>query len=652
MSCLLPMKRLSVEGGSSILPSVPKRFWGGAWTLGIVAIIGLGCSPFGPPAPATHTRLSAIPSPTSTSTPTAITSPTPEPTSLPSATPVTPPTAVSLVRATPSLVIPAGGIVYAVAPNVNRVGWVRSGEDGNHFGDSYIHVGFLGDSVYHGAIQFDISFIPPGSIVHYATLELVGLSGEALGLDSGRSWYVRLLGEDIDADWPFHDYKAIHEAPATQTLSPTLGLSDLAENKLNVFVFNAGQRAILENRLERGLVSFRLDGPSSGTDSLFTWDTGYGLGSLGKTPILRLAVTSPLLTATRPAGAEVAARVTETPTPTPTPTFVIVTSTPTPETIFTAAAVAAAAVYQATMVGTPTSTPSNWVTPIVVTNTPSPENEATATYMAAWLTVAAVTTGTATPTPRHVWTATPTATPTDTPVYIPLEEITPTPVPPTPTFTPTAIPTVLVGKIAFLTDRDGDTAVYIMNPDGRGLARLTSRWAYDVANVQDTISPDGQNRVLVQDIQNVPQLIMQPLYDGDSSRITYSAFACYHPSWSPSGEYIAFVSQSGGHWAVGPGDEGVSDIGRQGAVNDDIYLKPIHGTGFERLTVNDLESDKHPSWSPDSRQIVFCSNRETGHAQIWVMNADGSNPRNLSNDPYNNWDPVWIKRSELLKAVP
>jgi len=117
--------------------------------------------------------------------------------------------------------------------------------------------------------------------------------------------------------------------------------------------------------------------------------------------------------------------------------------------------------------------------------------------MADWLTAAAIATGTATPTPRHMWTATPTATPTDTPVYIPLEEITPTPtvLPPTPT--PTTIPTVLMGKIAFLTDRDGDTAVYIMDPDGSGLARLTDRWPYDMANIQDTISPDGQNRVLV-----------------------------------------------------------------------------------------------------------------------------------------------------------
>lgn len=625
------MKHLSVESGSSILPLVCKRFWVAAWILGVVAIIGLGCSPFGPTVPATRILLSATPSPTSTFTPAVTASPTPEPTSLSAVTPVATPTAVSLVQATPSPVIPAGGIVYAVTPNVNRVGWVRSGEEENHFGDSYIHVGFLGGNVYHGAIQFDISFIPPGSSIHYAALELVGLSEETLG--SGGSWYVRLLEEDIDADWPFHGFRAIHEAPTAQTLSPTLGISDLAESELNVFVFNAGQRAVLESRLEGGLVSFRLDGPSSGADNLFTWDTGYGLGSLGKTPILRLAVTSPLLTPTRPAGTGIATRV---PPETPTPTFVIVTSTPTPETIFTAAAMAATAAYQATTVGTPTSTPSNWVTPIIVTNTPTPENEATATYMAAWLTAAAIATGTATPTPRHMWTATPTATPTDTPVYILLEEITPTPVTPTPTSTPTAIPTVLMGKIAFLTDRDGDTAAYIMNPDGSGLARLTNRWAYEFALDLDTYSPDMSQQVFAYFYEDSHELWVRNLaYDWIWRLRAPPKGEAYQPAWSPDSVHIAYVSQEDGNDEIH-----VIDM-RNGA--------PIFDT---RLTQNDWEWDKHPSWSPDGTQIVFWSNRETGRAQIWVMNADGSNPRNLSNDPYNNWDPVWIKRSELLKTSP
>ena len=50
-----------------------------------------------------------------------------------------------------------------------------------------------------------------------------------------------------------------------------------------------------------------------------------------------------------------------------------------------------------------------------------------------------------------------------------------------------------------------------------------------------------------------------------------------------------------------------------------------------QLTRNDWAWDKHPSWSPDGQQIVFESNRDGQH-RLWLMNADGSNQRPLT-DP-------------------
>ena len=60
-------------------------------------------------------------------------------------------------------------------------------------------------------------------------------------------------------------------------------------------------------------------------------------------------------------------------------------------------------------------------------------------------------------------------------------------------------------------------------------------------------------------------------------------------------------------------------------------------------TPNKWEWDKHPSWSPDSRQIVFWSNRE-GTKQIYVMDADGPQPaRRSAASPWDEYDPIWIK---------
>lgn len=77
------------------------------------------------------------------------------------------------------------------------------------------------------------------------------------------------------------------------------------------------------------------------------------------------------------------------------------------------------------------------------------------------------------------------------------------------------------------------------------------------------------------------------------------------PSWSPDGTKIVFVS------------------GRDG--NYEIYMMNADASNQTRLT-NEFEYDFYPSWSPDGTKIVFVSGRD-----IFVMNADGSNPQNLTN---------------------
>ena len=50
---------------------------------------------------------------------------------------------------------------------------------------------------------------------------------------------------------------------------------------------------------------------------------------------------------------------------------------------------------------------------------------------------------------------------------------------------------------------------------------------------------------------------------------------------------------------------------------------------------NNLADDFNPSFSPDGSKIAFESDRD-GDFKIFVMNFDGSNPTNLTNN--NFWD--------------
>ncbi|MBM3239583.1 hypothetical protein FJZ31_25125, partial [Candidatus Poribacteria bacterium] len=50
--------------------------------------------------------------------------------------------------------------------------------------------------------------------------------------------------------------------------------------------------------------------------------------------------------------------------------------------------------------------------------------------------------------------------------------------------------------------------------------------------------------------------------------------------------------------------------------------------------------DWTPSWSPDGKKIAFASYRD-GNGEIYVMNADGTNPIRLTNHPTTDWNPCW-----------
>ena len=65
------------------------------------------------------------------------------------------------------------------------------------------------------------------------------------------------------------------------------------------------------------------------------------------------------------------------------------------------------------------------------------------------------------------------------------------------------------------------------------------------------------------------------------------------------------------------------------------------GTNVRQLT-NNTYSDVFPSWSPDGTQIAFASDRD-GDREIFVMNADGTNVRQLTNNTYNDWFPSWSR---------
>lgn len=218
----------------------------------------------------------------------------------------------------------------------------------------------------------------------------------------------------------------------------------------------------------------------------------------------------------------------------------------------------------------------------------------------------------------------------------------------------TGEPAVGSGWISFVSDRDGDAEIYVMNADGSDVIQLTDddaddgfpAWSPDGSRIAFTsrgdiyvMNVDGGGVVqLTGNSSKSCESVFFSDRDGDGSSELYVRHADgsielftdydslnwrsadWYPSWSPDGGRIAFQSYRDG--------------------DADIYVMDANGSGVVQLTEND-KLDWFPSWSPDGEHIAFASERDGDHAEIYVMKADGTGIERLTDDEQSNIQPVW-----------
>ncbi len=263
-------------------------------------------------------------------------------------------------------------------------------------------------------------------------------------------------------------------------------------------------------------------------------------------------------------------------------------------------------------------------TPAPPTNTPTPEPTATPLPTD---TPTPEPTFTPSPTPTLTSTPTPTSTSTATatPTLEPTSTATPTPLP-QPTATPVGPLTreQLQNKILFKTDRAGAVEIYYMNADGskqRPLPRES--WSlYTELEAELPLSPNKEEQIVTRG-EGQLDLWRVSLVGGQELRVTSTNKAEYDAAWSPVDNRIAYVSEETG--------------------NGDIYILNMDGSAIVRLTDNVEDFDKHPTWSPDGTKIAFWSDMSfNDNRQIWMIDLETKVLTSLSDNPFNDWDPVWV----------
>ena len=198
--------------------------------------------------------------------------------------------------------------------------------------------------------------------------------------------------------------------------------------------------------------------------------------------------------------------------------------------------------------------------------------------------------------------------------------------------TPTPSPTTVgggSGMFAFVSERTGIPQIWLFDIDSR---RATQMTFLEDGACQPDWSPDGKKLVFTSPCSKKrsrypgSSLIVLDVDTGEQVHLPASLEGDFDPSWSPDGEWIAYTS----------------------LINGQMQLMKIRPEDFATFRLSNGGYDElEPSWSPDGTRLAYIRVRSVG--QVWLMNADGSDPVQFTlSGAIDNSDPAWYPRENLI----
>jgi TolB protein len=171
-------------------------------------------------------------------------------------------------------------------------------------------------------------------------------------------------------------------------------------------------------------------------------------------------------------------------------------------------------------------------------------------------------------------------------------------------------------RIAFMSGRDGNPEIYVMNIDGSNLRRLTNHPAGDAT---PTWSPNSEQIAFVSDRTGTPQIYLMAADGSNVRRITMNESWADQPTWSPAPfNEIAFAGRTGPAF--------------------DIKIHDLASSQTHQITFGE-GSNERPAYSANGRHLAFTSTR-SGGTQVFTIGRDGRNLRQITRTG-NNQMPAW-----------
>jgi len=184
-------------------------------------------------------------------------------------------------------------------------------------------------------------------------------------------------------------------------------------------------------------------------------------------------------------------------------------------------------------------------------------------------------------------------------------------------------------RVVFVSNRDGNDEIYMMDYDGANQTRITFNKYKDY---MPAWSPDQRTIAYTSYKRGNADLYLRNIYEGKETLVASKGMN-YAAAFSPDGKKLAFCS----------------DMSEEG--NAEIYVLDLETMKTKRLTYSP-GIDTAPSWSPTGREIAFTSDRTgPGAPQIYIMDAEGSNVRKVSFGGTYFDSPAWSPTGDRIAYV-
>ncbi len=177
----------------------------------------------------------------------------------------------------------------------------------------------------------------------------------------------------------------------------------------------------------------------------------------------------------------------------------------------------------------------------------------------------------------------------------------------------------IIEKITFYSERNGTSDIYICNPNGTDLHRLTFNSAEDKC---PALSRIGNKIAFSSNRDGNYELYTIDGNGNNLNRLTNTPENESHAEWSPDGTKIAFTVFSNNSW-----------------ITSNIFTIDSSGNNVQQLTFTD-SIDIRPMWSSDGNQILFNSRRD-GNYEIYKMEANGNNQQPVTTTNTQELFPMW-----------